>query len=249
MEKTNGRVWLITGGSRGIGRAVALKAAAPGEVILINHFDPDDGMAKDTLREIEARGAKGKIYYFNVSLYDQVHEIIGGMIREFGQVDILVNNAGITKDALLMRMKEAEWDLVLAVNLKGAFNCTQAVIRDMLKKHTGRIVNISSVVGEMGNAGQANYAASKAGLLGFTRSIAKEVASRGITVNAIAPGFVDTEMTQALPEKVREELLRMVPVGRMGTPEDIAEAVAFLASPGAQYITGQVVHVNGGMYM
>jgi 3-oxoacyl-[acyl-carrier protein] reductase len=249
MSQETHSVWLITGGSRGIGRAIALRAAVPGAVILFTHFDPDESMARDALKALEERGARARAYYFDIAQYDKVQEVIGEILKEFGPIDVLVNNAGITRDALLMRMKETDWDLVLSVNLKGAFNCTQAVIREMLKRRSGRIINIASVAGQMGNAGQANYSASKAGLMGFTRSVAKEVASRGITVNAIAPGFIDTEMTQVLPEKVREEMLKIVPAGRMGSPEDVAETAFFLASPAASYITGQVLHVNGGMYM
>jgi 3-oxoacyl-[acyl-carrier protein] reductase len=244
-----GRVFLITGGSRGIGRAIALRLAQPGSVLLLNHFDPGPEMAEQTLREVEAKGARGKLYYFSVADFPTVQSQIDGMLNEWGRIDGLVNNAGITRDTLLMRMKEEDWDLVLKINLKGVFNCTQAVIRSMIKNRKGKIVNIASVVAAMGNAGQANYAASKAGILGFTKSVAKEVASRGIQVNAIAPGFIDTEMTAVLPEAVRQEFLKSIPLGRSGQPEEVAELAAFLLSEASAYITGQVIHINGGMYM
>ncbi|MFH0788290.1 MAG: 3-oxoacyl-[acyl-carrier-protein] reductase [Pseudomonadota bacterium] len=243
------RVILITGASRGIGRAMALHLAGPGTVLLLNHYDPDPAMAEQTLSEVVARGAKGKICYFNVADFQEVQAQIDGLLKEWGRIDVLINNAGITRDTLLMRMKEQDWDLVLSINLKGVFNCTQAVIRSMIKNKSGKIVNVASVVGAIGNAGQANYAASKAGIIGFTKSVAKEVAGRGIQVNAIAPGFIETEMTAVLPEQVRQDFLRTIPMGRSGQPEEVAELAAFLVSKASNYITGQVIHISGGMYM
>jgi 3-oxoacyl-[acyl-carrier protein] reductase len=243
------RVILITGASRGIGRAIALRLAGPGTVLLLNHYDPQPDMAEQTLRDVEAKGAQGKICFFSVADFKEAQSHIDGLNKEWGRIDVLINNAGITKDGLLMRMKEEDWDRVIAINLKGAFNCTQAVIRSMIKNRSGKIVNVASVSGVMGNAGQANYAASKAGLIGFTKSVAKEVAARGIQVNAVAPGFIDTEMTAVLPEQVRQEFLRLIPMGRSGRPEEVAELVAFLVSSASEYITGQVIHISGGMYM
>jgi 3-oxoacyl-[acyl-carrier protein] reductase len=245
----NQRVILITGASRGIGRAIALHLAGPGTVLLLNHYDPDPAMGEKTLNDVEAKGAKGKICYFSVADFQEVQNQIDGLLKEWGRIDVLINNAGITRDTLLMRMKEQDWDLVLSINLKGVFNCTQAVIRSMIKNRSGKIVNVASVVGAIGNAGQSNYAASKAGIIGFTKSIAKEVAGRGIQVNAIAPGFIETEMTAVLSEQVRQEFLRTIPMGRSGQPEEVAELVAFLVSKASDYITGQVIHISGGMYM
>jgi 3-oxoacyl-[acyl-carrier protein] reductase len=243
------RVILITGASRGIGRAVALHLAGPGTVLLLNHYDPDPAMGEQTLKDVEAKGAKGKICYFSVADFQEGQAQIEGLLKEWGRIDVLINNAGITRDTLLMRMKEQDWDLVLSINLKGVFNCTQAVIRSMIRNKSGKIVNVASVVGAIGNAGQSNYAASKAGIIGFTKSIAKEVAGRGIQVNAIAPGFIETEMTAVLSEQVRQEFLRTIPMGRSGQPEEVAELVAFLVSKASDYITGQVIHISGGMYM
>lgn len=243
------RIILITGASRGIGRAIALHLAGPGVVLLLNHYDPDPAMAEQTLREVEAKGARGKICYYNVADFQEVQSQTDGLLKEWGRIDVLINNAGITRDTLLMRMKEEDWDRVITINLKGVFNCTQAVIRSMIKNKSGKIVNVASVVGATGNAGQANYAASKAGVMGFTKSVAKEVAARGIQVNAIAPGFIDTEMTAVLSEQVRQDFLKTIPMGRSGQPEEVAELVAFLVSRASDYITGQVIHINGGMYM
>jgi 3-oxoacyl-[acyl-carrier protein] reductase len=198
---------------------------------------------------VEARGAQARVTEFNVADTAQVQEALDRLIQESGRLDILVNNAGITRDNLIVRMKEAEWDQVLAVNLKGAYNCIRAATKPMLKQRYGRIINISSVVGVMGNPGQANYVASKAGLIGLTKAVARELGSRNITVNAVAPGFIQTEMTEALPQKTREEMLAQIPLRRFGTPEEVAHAVAFLASDAAAYLTGQVIHVNGGMIM
>jgi 3-oxoacyl-[acyl-carrier protein] reductase len=243
------KIILVTGASRGIGRAIALRLARPGAVLLLNHYDPHPEAAEQTLKEIQEKGAAGRILYFNVADFQETQARVEEMLKEYGRIDVLVNNAGITRDTLLMRMKEADWDLVLQVNLKGVFNCTQAVLRPMIKNRSGKIVNITSVVGAIGNAGQANYAASKAGVIGFTKSVAKEAAGRGINVNAVAPGFIDTEMTAVLSEAVRQEFLRSIPMGRSGQPEEIAELVAFLVSEASAYITGQVIHINGGLYM
>ena len=242
------RVALITGAARGIGQTIALALAQPDLMLYINDVTPPEAAA-ETIREVEARGAKGSYLQFNVADLSQVEQAVEGIIKESGRLDILVNNAGITRDQLLVRMKEEDWDQVLAVNLKGAFNCLKAAAKPMIKQRFGRIINISSIVGIMGNAGQANYVASKAGLVGLTKSAARELASRNITVNAVAPGFIETAMTQNLPEKVREAMLAQIPLNRFGSPEEVAHAVAFLASDQAAYITGQVMHVNGGMLM
>jgi 3-oxoacyl-[acyl-carrier protein] reductase len=243
------RVVVITGGSKGIGRTVALRFAQERAKINVVHFDPDESAASDTLNLIAQRGAEAESHKVDVSSYGDVVALFQGVFLRFGKVDVLVNNAGITKDALFMRMSEDDWDRVMGVNLKGVFNCTHAVIRSMIKQRGGRIVNISSVVGQIGNIGQANYAASKAGIMGFTKTVAREVAVRGITVNAVAPGFIDTEMSASLPDKVKESFLARIPMGRIGQPEEVAEAVYWLCSPEAGYITGQTIHVNGGLYM
>jgi 3-oxoacyl-[acyl-carrier protein] reductase len=242
------RVALITGAARGIGQTIALALAQPDLRLYINDVAPPEDAA-ETIREVEARGAKGSYLQFNVADLAQVEQAVEGIIKESGRLDILVNNAGITRDQLLVRMKEEDWDQVLAVNLKGAFNCLKSAAKPMIKQRFGRIVNISSIVGIMGNAGQANYVASKAGLVGLTKSAARELASRNITVNAVAPGFIETAMTQNLPEKTREAMLAQIPLNRFGSPEEVAHAVAFLVSDQAAYITGQVMHVNGGMLM
>jgi 3-oxoacyl-[acyl-carrier protein] reductase len=242
------RVALVTGSARGIGKTIALALAQPDLMLYINDVTPPEAAA-ETIREVEARGARAAYRQFNVAVLPEVEQAVEDIIRESGRLDILVNNAGITRDGLLVRMKEEDWDQVLAVNLKGAFNCLKAAAKPMIKQRFGRIINISSIVGLMGNAGQANYVASKAGLVGLTKSAARELASRNITVNAVAPGFIETAMTQNLPEKVREAMLAQIPLNRFGTPEEVAHAVAFLASDQAAYITGQVMHVNGGMLM
>jgi 3-oxoacyl-[acyl-carrier protein] reductase len=242
------RVALVTGAARGIGKTIALALAQPDLMLYINDVTPPEAAA-ETIREVEARGARAAYRQFNVAVLPEVEQAVEDIIRESGRLDILVNNAGITRDGLLVRMKEEDWDQVLAVNLKGAFNCLKAAAKPMIKQRFGRIINISSIVGLMGNAGQANYVASKAGLVGLTKSAARELASRNITVNAVAPGFIETAMTQNLPEKVREAMLAQIPLNRFGTPEEVAHAVAFLASDQAAYITGQVMHVNGGMLM
>ncbi len=243
------RVVVVTGGSRGIGRSVALKFAEEKAKIIIVHFDPDENAARETMDLLERHDSKAEARKIDVSSGQQVEEMFKEIISRYGRVDVLVNNAGIAKDGLLLRMSENDWDTVLDVNLKGVFNCTKAVLRSMIRQRRGAVVSIASVAGQIGNAGQANYAASKAGIMGFTKTIAREVASRGITVNAVAPGFINTEMTAALPEKMIESYLQQIPLGRLGRAEDVAETVYWLCSSSAGYITGQVIHVNGGMYM
>ncbi len=241
-------VALITGAARGIGRAIALELARPGLTMYLNDVALGDDATR-TQKDVEAKGAQARLIEFNVADFGQVQQGLDQIVKESGRLDLLVNNAGITRDNLILRMKEDEWDAVLTVNLKGAYNCIRAVSKPMVKQRFGRIINISSVVGVMGNAGQANYVASKAGLIGLTKSVARELASRNITVNAVAPGFIQTEMTESLPEKVKAEMLAQIPLGRFGTPQEVAQAVAFLASEAAAYLTGQVIHVNGGMLM
>ncbi len=246
MQGFDGKVALVTGGSRGIGQAICMRLASLGAYVLINYAS-NRKAAEGVLAAIAKGGGKGALLPFDVSDFQGVKEAISGAIEEHGPVQILVNNAGITRDGLLARMKEEDWDAVLSVNLKGAFNCTKVVAMPMMKSRWGRIINIGSVVGTMGNAGQTNYAASKAGLEGFTKSLAREMASRGITANLVAPGFIETDMTAALSKKMRDRLIDQIPLGRMGRPEDVAAAVAFLASDDASYITGHVLHVNGGL--
>ncbi len=241
------RVAVITGASRGIGRSIALALAAKGATIVA--VDMDQASTEAVVAELQATGAKALAVVGNVTVSADVERMIDAAIEAFGRVDILVNNAGITRDGLLMRMKDDDWDAVLNVNLKGAFLCTRAAFKVMSKQRYGRIVNIASVVGQMGNAGQANYCASKAGLIGLTKSNAREMAKRSITVNAVAPGFIATAMTDALSDKVRTELTAQIPLERLGSADDIANAVVFLASEAAGYITGHVLSVNGGMYM
>ena len=243
------RVVVVTGGSRGIGRAIGLRMADANTRIYFNYSSSDTRDAEETVKLIEDAGGSAWGTRVNVASQQDVQNFFKKIVEECGRVDVLINNAGITIDGLLVRMKEEDWDRVLAINLKGAFHCIQAVAKIMMKQRAGRIINMASVVGVMGNAGQANYVASKAGLIGLTKTAARELAPRGITVNAVAPGFIDTPMTAGLPEKVKEAMLAQVPTGRFGQPEDVAETVAFLASEKASYITGQVVHVNGGMYM
>jgi 3-oxoacyl-[acyl-carrier protein] reductase len=245
--KLDGKVALITGGAQGIGRAIALALAREGAKIVASDINLE--RAEETCREIAAAGLEAVAVKGNVADGRDAETMIQKALDRFGRLDILVNNAGITRDQVLLRMKEEDWDLVLGVNLKGAFHLTKAVLRPFLKQKGGKIINIASVTGQMGNAGQSNYASSKAGLIGFTKSVAREYASRNILVNAVAPGFIDTAMSQAIPQKERDLLARQIPLERLGTPEDIAEAVLFLAGPGADYITGQVLNVNGGLYM
>jgi 3-oxoacyl-[acyl-carrier protein] reductase len=243
-----GKTALVTGGSRGIGRAIALRLAGMGARVAINYVSKPDA-AQEVVEAITALGGEGGLYKFDVADTAAVNEGIAKIIDEFGRLDILVNNAGITRDGLLMKMKEESWDQVLDTNLKGAFNCIKAVNRPMMKQRWGRIVNIGSVIGFLGNAGQANYAAAKAGLAGLTRSVARELASRNITVNGVAPGYIDTDMTRDLNEEVTEKILAEIPMRTMGSAEDVAGAVAYLVSEDARYITGQFIHVNGGMFM
>jgi 3-oxoacyl-[acyl-carrier protein] reductase len=247
MHMLKDKVAVVTGASRGIGRSIALTLAAAGAKVVVSARNATD---LDTLAaQIREQGGEALAVAGDVALSADAERLIEAAGEAFGRVDILVNNAGITRDGLLLRMKDEDWDAVLNVNLKGAFLCTRAAAKVMSKQRSGRIINISSVVGEMGNAGQANYCASKAGLLGLTKSVARELARRNVTVNAVTPGFIVTEMTDALPEKAREELAAQIPLGRFGMPEEIAQAVLFLASDHAGYITGQVLGVNGGMYM
>ncbi|CAG0967786.1 3-oxoacyl-[acyl-carrier-protein] reductase [Geobacter sp.] len=242
-----GKVAIITGASRGIGRAIALRLAQDGADLVVTATTLET--ARNTASEIEALGRRALALAVDVADPASVDALFAAVVETFGKVDILVNNAGITKDGLLLRMKDADWDAVIDVNLKGAFNCVREAAKLMAKARSGRIVNISSVVGEMGNAGQINYCASKAGMIGLTKSAARELAKRGITVNAVTPGFIETDMTAVLSEKVREGLLQQIPMERLGTPDDVANAVLFLVSPMGDYITGHVLSVNGGMYM
>jgi 3-oxoacyl-[acyl-carrier protein] reductase len=242
-----GKIALVTGAAQGIGRDIALALANDGADVAICDVNLD--AARKTAGDIEAKGRKSLALKANVAASADVTAMIDQIVEQFGRIDILVNNAGITRDGLILRMKDEDWDLVLSINLKGAFLCTKTALKYMSKQRAGTVINIASIVGAMGNAGQANYVASKAGLIGLTKTIAREYANRGITANAVAPGFIDTAMTQALSENVRQELAKQIPMGKLGTPEDVANAVRFLASPWASYITGQVIHVNGGMYM
>ena len=249
MVEYENRVVVITGGSRGIGRAIGKKFAEENAEIIIVHYDPDESASNETINMLKEKGINVRSFKVDVSDREAVDSLFKDIFSLYGRVDVLINNAGITRDNLVIRMSEKDWDMVIDVNLKSVFNCTQSVLRPMIKQRKGWIVNIASIVGEIGNAGQANYAASKAGIMGFTKSVAKEVAGRGIMVNAVAPGFIDTEMTEKIPEKIREEFLKQIPMGRLGDPEEVAEVVYWLCSKGASYITGQVIHVNGGMHM
>ena len=243
-----GKPAVVTGGSRGIGRAVCLELAKGGANVVLCYAG-NEAAAAETVSACEALGAKALAVKCDVADGEQVKALMDEAVKAFGRIDILVNNAGITRDGLLMMMKEADFDAVISANLRGTFLCMKAVARTMMKQRYGRIVNLSSVVGLRGNAGQVNYAASKAGVIGMTKSLAKELASRGVTVNAVAPGFIDTDMTAAMPEAAKTATLASIPMQRLGAPEDIAKAVAFLASDGAAYITGQVIAVDGGMAM
>ncbi len=247
MFDLTGRVAIVTGASRGIGRTIALALARQRAVVAPTDVLGD--AVRGVASEIVEAGGKAEAFTMDVTDPATVEPVVDGVISAFGRVDILVNNAGIARDQLMLRMKREDWDTVLAVNLTGAFTCAHAVVRPMTKQRSGRIISISSVVGQMGNAGQANYAASKAGLIGFSKALARELAPRGVTVNVVAPGLIDTDMTRALSDDVRAEWASKVPLGRLGTPEDVAAAICFLASDEAAYITGQVVAVNGGMYM
>lgn len=243
---SNNKVALITGASRGIGRAIAECLAQDGFYVVIN-YRSNDKLAEEVLNKIIENGGKGEILKGDISSFSESKEIIDKIIKSQGKIDLLVNNAGITKDQLLLRMTEEEFDNVLNVNLKGTFNCIKNITRSMMKNKSGKIINITSVVGISGNVGQSNYAASKAGVIGLTKSVAKEFASRGIQVNAVAPGFIETDMTDAIPESIKEEIISKIPLNKLGKPEDIANAVSFLASDKANYITGQVITVDGGM--
>lgn len=242
----SGKVAIITGGSRGIGKAIALKLASLGANIVINYRKYNESV-EETLKEIKAKDVEALGFEVDSSDFNSVEKLVKDTLNHFGRIDILVNNAGITKDTLLMRMSEEDFDKVIDVNLKGTFNFVKHVTPIMLKQREGRIINISSVVGIVGNAGQLNYASSKAGVIGLTKSLAKEVGSRGITVNAIAPGFIKTDMTEVLSDKVKEHINSQIPLKRMGEPEDVANMVAFIASQQSSYITGQVINVDGGM--
>jgi 3-oxoacyl-[acyl-carrier protein] reductase len=242
-----GQVALVTGGARGIGRAIAESLARRGADLAIADVSLDS--AESAARELSALGVRAQALKLDVSRSEEVMSAFAKIASDFGRLDIAINNAGITRDGLILRMKEEDWDAVINVNLKGVFLCSKEAVKVMVKQKYGRIVNIASVVAFMGNPGQANYSASKAGIVGLTRTTAREYASRGITVNAVAPGFIATAMTDALAESVRQEMLKSIPIGAFGTVEDVANAVVFLASPASGYITGQVVHVNGGMYM
>ncbi len=248
MKLLENKVLVVTGAARGIGRAIALKAAQEGANVAFSDIRADENF-QSLEKELNAMGVKAKGYVSDASKHEESKQFIDEVIKEFGKIDVLVNNAGITRDALLMRMTEEQWDLVINVNLKSVFNMTKAVQMYMLKQKGGSIINISSVVGVGGNAGQANYSASKAGIIGFTKSVAKELGSRNIRCNAIAPGFIETDMTKALPEDVVKGWYEKIPMKRGGTPEDVANVVAFLGSDLSSYITGQVISVCGGMQM
>jgi 3-oxoacyl-[acyl-carrier protein] reductase len=248
LTDLSGKIALVTGGSRGIGRAVAIRLAQAGAKISFNYRGNHEA-AQDTLSELKGGGAHAMAVAGDVALAADVDRLVATTVEAFGRIDILVNNAGITRDNLLMRMSEEDWDAVIDTNLKSCFLMTKAVMRGMLRQRAGRIVNITSVSGQLGNAGQANYAASKAGMIGFTRTTAREVASRGITVNAVAPGFIETDIWATVTEQAREAILKNAPLGTIGKPEDVAEAVAFLASDAARYVTGQVLNVDGGLVM
>ena len=244
----DGKVAVVTGGSRGIGRTISLRLAEQGAFVYVNYVSRPEA-AEETIAQVEAHGGNGSVIQFDVADLSAVQAAFKEISSEKGHADILINNAGITRDQLVPLMKEADWDAVLDTNLKGTFNCCKAVIRGMMKKRQGRIVNISSVVGFSGNGGQVNYAAAKAGMIGLTKSMAREFASRNVTVNCVAPGYIVTEMTETLSEDVQQKLLSEIPLGSLGVADDVAGAVCYLTSEGAGYVTGQTIHVNGGMYM
>ncbi len=243
-----GKVALVTGASRGIGKAIAIELARQGVHVAVN-FAGNAQKAEEVVAEVQSLGVQALAIKADVANSEEVIAMVKQTIEAFGSLDILVNNAGITRDGLIMRMKEEDWDAVINTNLKGVFNCTKAVTRQMMKQRYGRIVNISSVVGVLGNAGQANYVAAKAGVIGLTKTLARELANRNITVNAVAPGFIETDMTDELPDEIKQELLKQIPLGKLGKAEDIASVVRFLVSEDANYMTGQTLHVDGGMAM
>ena len=245
----NDRVAIVTGSARGIGREIALKLAEVGADVVVNDIEAATEPLEKVVQEIQGLGRKSLAVTADVSSTADVNHLMDTAVNEFGKIDILVNNAGVTRDNLLMKMTDEEWDTVLNIDLKSAFLCTRAVIRHMLRQRSGRIISIASVVGMIGNAGQANYSSAKAGIIGFTKSIAKEVGSRSITVNAIAPGYIQTKMTEQLSDEQSQEMLKHIPLASLGTPRDVAEAVAFLASDEARYITGHVLNVDGGMVL
>ncbi|NQU02792.1 MAG: 3-oxoacyl-[acyl-carrier-protein] reductase [Syntrophaceae bacterium] len=248
MKQSEGKIALVTGSSRGIGRAIAIKLAGEGAFTYINYCKNVDA-ARQTLRLITKKGGKGKLSRFDVAHFEEARKAIKAIVDEKGRIDILVNNAGMTIDGLFARVKEEDWDTIIDTNLKGTFNCCRAATGQMMKQRWGRIVNMTSVVAESGNAGQACYSASKAGIVGLTKSLARELGSRNIVVNAVAPGFIETDMTMSVTEEMRVKVIEEIPLGRVGTPEDVAGVVAFLVSGAADYITGQVIRVNGGIYM
>lgn len=243
-----GNIALVTGASRGIGRSIALKLAENGYTVIVNYSGSKD-KAEAVVSEIEDAGGKAEAMQCQVQNFDEVKAMVKHITDVHGSIDVVVNNAGVTKDNLLMRMKEAEWDQVVDINLKGTFNVVQNVARPMIRQKGGRIINVSSIVGSLGNAGQTNYVASKAGIDGMTKSVARELAPKGITVNAVAPGFIESDMTDVLSDDIKSQMLSQIPLNHFGSTDDISETIAFLASGAARYITGQTIHVNGGMYM
>ena len=246
MTELQGKIAVVTGGSRGIGRAIALALGGAGARVAITCTQQRQA-AEEVAATLKDTGGEGRVYQFDVADFEATSQAFDRIGSDFGGLDVLVSNAGVTRDQLLVRMKPAEWDIVLQTNLSGTFNCNRAAARTMLRQRSGRIINITSVAGLTGNPGQTNYAASKAGIVGFTKALAKELAPRNVTVNAVAPGFIDTDMTQVLPEGQRQAVLQQIPAARFGTPEDVAACVLFLSSEGAQYITGEVIRVSGGL--
>ena len=242
-----GKIALVTGGSRGIGSSICIELAKAGATVIINYSNSKES-AQQVLSQIESANGRGEIVQFDVSDFDSVDQSIKDLIDKYEKIDILVNNAGITRDSLFMRMKENQWDEVFDTNIKGVFNCTKSVIRMMLKNQYGKIINITSVVGEMGNPGQVNYSSTKSALMGFTKSLAKELGSKNINVNAVSPGFIETEITDVLSDSIKDKYKEIIPLSRFGQPEDVAKAVLFLASDDSSYITGEVLKINGGLY-